>query len=352
MENEPAVKPMTAWVLVIVLVAIVIGLGLALKVGYRSQRGNRLPPSFNYELKPYAVDPALVKYRQTAEIPLALRQARAVAVGPDDRVYVAGDQAIVAFDASGSRVAEIALEEAPQCLAVGGSQHATPGRLYVGMASHVEVYEPGGKRLAAWEPVSQRSTLTSIAVAEREVFVADAGSRVVLRYDPAGKLLGRIGQPDKSRNLRGFVIPSPYFDVAMAADGLVRVANPGYHRIEAYTVDGDLETQWGEASFGIEGFCGCCNPANFAILPDGRFVTAEKGMPRVKVYAADGKFEAVVAPPDSFVSATSTRLEETRSDHKLPVLDVAADSRGRVLVLDPGAGRVRIFEPIAGQQGK
>lgn len=352
MDNEPAVKPMSAWVLVIVLIAIVVGLGLALKIGYRSQRGNKLPPSFSYELKPDTVDPALVKYQQTAEIPLAMRQARAVAVGPDDRVYVAGDQAIVAFDASGSRIAEIALEDQPRCLAVGGSQHIAPGRLYVGMNAHVEVYEPTGKRTAAWDRVSERSTLTSIAVSERDVFVADAGSRVVLRYDAAGKLLGRIGQPDKSRNIRGFVIPSPYFDVAMAADGLLRVVNPGYHHVEAYTVDGDLEFHWGEASFGIEGFCGCCNPAHFAILPDGRFVTAEKGMPRVKVYGADGKFEAVVAPPETFVSASSTRLEETRSDHKLPVLDVAADSRGRVLVLDPGAGRVRIFEPLAGKEGK
>ena len=188
-----------------------------------------------------------------------------------------------------------------------------------------------------------KAMLTSIAVAEKDVLVADAGNRIVLRYDAAGKLLGQIGKRDPAKHIPGFVIPSPCFDVAMAADGLVRVVNPGAHRIEAYTLDGDLEAFWGSSGKGIEGFCGCCNPTNIALLPDGRFVTSEKGIPRVKVYRADSKFDAVVAGPDT-LAPTETILEETRPDHKLPVFDVAADSRGRVLVLDPLAVKVRIFE--------
>jgi hypothetical protein len=179
------------------------------------------------------------------------------------------------------------------------------------------------------------------------VFVADAGNRIVLRYDPAGKLLGKIGKRDPGRHILGFVIPSPHFDLALTADGLLRVVNPGAHRIEAYTLDGDLEVFWGKHGEGIEGFCGCCNPANLAILPDGRFVTSEKGIPRVKIYAADGKFVGVVAGPET-LAPTETILEETRPDHKLPVFDVAADSRGRVLVLDPLAMKVRIFEKVQG----
>ena len=34
-------------------------------------------------------------------------------------------------------------------------------------------------------------------------------------------------------------------------------------------------------------FFGCCNPAQLAVLPDGRFVTAEKGIPRVKIYSRE-----------------------------------------------------------------
>ena len=60
------------------------------------------------------------------------------------------------------------------------------------------------------------------AVTETEVFAADAGNRVILRYDKSGKLLRRIGEKDKERNVAGFIIPSPFFDVEIARDGLLR----------------------------------------------------------------------------------------------------------------------------------
>ena len=79
----------------------------------------------------------------------------------------------------------------------------------------------------------------------------------------------------------------------------------------------------------MEGFFGCCNPAHFAVLADGRFATAEKGVARIKVYDGEGRFESVVAGPE-----------------QLPVeaADLTTDSRGRILVLDPKAKSVRIFE--------
>ena len=97
----------------------------------------------------------------------------------------------------------------------------------------------------------------------------------------------------------------------MAPDGLLRVVNPGMHRIEAYTPDGDLESFWGRRVDGIEGFCGCCNPANIAILPDGRIVTAEKGIPRVKVYHGRGQFVAWWPGPEMLAAPRRRPLDET-----------------------------------------
>lgn len=139
-----------------------------------------------------------------------------------------------------------------------------------------------------------------------------------------------------------FVVPSPYFPIAMGPDGLLRVSNPGAHRVEAFTLDGHLELAWGKPSERIEGFCGCCNPAHLAVLPDGRIVTAEKGIPRVKVYSAEGTFEGVVAGPES-LSPNLAAATETREDLRLHPVSVAADSRGRILVLDPVARCVKIF---------
>jgi hypothetical protein len=334
----------SALIAVVVVAAIVVAALVVLRRDMSGQQGSGLSEAFEYSLADLKkIDPALIQYRQTAEIALTLKQPRAVAAGPEDRIYVAGDNAVQVFEPGGAKRAEFGLSDEPRCLTVAGPHHAFPGRMYVGMKSRVEVLDPAGKRVAAWEDLGPKAILTSIAAAEQDVLVADAGNRIVLRFDPAGKLVGRIGKRDPAKHILGFVIPSPYFDLAMTADGLVRVVNPGAHRIEAYTLDGDLEVFWGQHGEGIEGFCGCCNPTNIALLPDGRFVTSEKGIPRVKVYAADGRFVGVVAGPET-LAPTETILEETRPDHKLPVFDVAADSRGRVLVLDPLAVKVRIFE--------
>ncbi len=152
--------------------------------------------------------------------------------------------------------------------------------------------------------------------------------------------MGRIGRRDGTRGVPGFVVPSAFFDLAVAPDGLLRVANPGRHRVEAYTVDGDFEFSWGRASLDIDGFCGCCNPVNFALLPGGGMVTCEKGLPRVKVYDAHGSFEGVVAGPELFAE---NRRACTPDDCRTGGLDVAVDSKGRILVLDQVAGTVRIF---------
>ena len=84
-------------------------------------------------------------------------------------------------------------------------------------------------------------------------------------------------------------------------------------------------------------FFGCCNPAQLAVLPDGRFVTAEKGIPRVKIYARDGSFQTVVAGP--------SQLTDTPAD-------LAADRHGRVLVLDGRAAKVRVFEKNSSDKGE
>ncbi len=328
----------------VVLAAICIGVVALMKNSLSRDREGRSSKRFAYDLDKYmAIDPALIHYRKTAEIDPAMKEPRAVAVGPDDRIHVAGDELVRVFDSAGKEVLQIALDGRPQCLAVGGNEHAFPARIYVGMREHVEVYSSDGIRQATWRSLGDRAVLTSIATDEENVFLADAGNKIVLCCNTDGKVIGRIGRRDAARNIPGFVIPSPYFDVAMARDGLLRAVNPGGHRIEAYTPDGHLEFAWGKPTVAIEGFCGCCNPVNIAVLPDGRIVTAEKGIPRVKIYTTDGRFECVVAGPETFLP-TATIAQETRAAHKLVAVDLAAASRGRVLVLAPAAKKVRVFE--------
>ncbi len=269
-----------------------------------------------------------------------------MAVGLQDQILVAGEKLVVVYDSGGGKVREVTLSGEPQAVAVGPERHDNPGQIYVALKDHVEVYDLKGKKVAAWGDLGSEALFTSITVAEHEILVADAGHRVVYRYDPAGKLLGQINGRDPTvTNQLGFVVPSPHFDVAVAADEMVNVVNPGKRCIERYAADGHLVDSWGRQGDSLEDFCGCCNPVALAILPDQRLVTAEKGIPRVKVYSREGKFVGVVAGWESF-APNAASIEETREKYRLPVLDVAADSQGRVLVLDPSVGKVRIFERV------
>ena len=292
---------------------------------------------------PRHVDRRTIAYRQSGEWALDLEHPRAIATGPADRVYVAGDHQVLVFAAEGKSLEPLNLVGEPSCIAVGGADHKFPGAVYVGLPGRVVRLDGQGAVAAELnEGLDEASVLTSIALAEEDVFVADAGHRIVLRFGLEGKLVRRIGECNSLRGVPGFVLPSPYFDVAVTPDGLLRVAHTGARRIETYTFEGDLLGHWGAASATSEGFFGCCNPANFAVLPNGCFVTVEKGLPRVKVYSHQGVFESFVATPQELAPGTIT--EDARDDTRQKPFDVAADSRGRVLLLDPNSHKVRIFE--------
>ena len=284
-------------------------------------------------------DPKLIHYEQVGRFACPYPIARRIAIGPEDRVYIAAGSHVSVLDRDGVRVSEIGLGTAVGCVAVAGD-----GTIYAGLRDHVEVFDPKGKRLATWDSPGKRTWLTGLATAGSDVFAADSGNRAVRRYDKSGKLAGRIGDKDKKRNIPGLVLPSPYLDVKVGHDGLLRVNNTGRHRVEAYTADGDLEFSWGKPSNAIEGFCGCCNPVSLALLPDGRCVTCEKGLPRVKVYSPEGAFESVVAGPESFPDNVTATFVKAAEDGRLGGLAAAVDSQQRVYILDLVTGEVRVMK--------
>jgi len=281
-------------------------------------------------------DPKLITYEEVSRWKAPHAEAKRIAVGPDGTLHVCSGNYLTACSPAGERGVEIAAPEPTRCCAV-----AKDGNIYLGLRDHIEVFDAKGVRKATWETAGKRAWLTGIAATENEVFAADAGNRVILSYDKSGKLRRRIGEKDKERNIPGFIIPSPFFDVEIAHDGLLRVNNPGRHRMELYTRDGDFEGSWGVTAMGVTGFCGCCNPINFALLPDGKYITCEKGLPRVKVYSATGEFESVVAGVETF-------SENARacgpSDCTAGGLDAVVDSEGRIYILDIVTGDVRVMK--------
>ncbi len=326
-------------------IAAIVGTYALVRVVPQTGRRNELPPAFSLDLKDkFSVDPSLIRFTQTAEIAAGLEEVRALAVGPENRIYVAGDRAIAIFQPDGTPHTDIAVKGQPRCLAVGGNGWKDPGSLYVGTDQGIEVFSPNGEALDAWPAVSDKSRITSIAIAKESVYAADAGEKVVLRYSPEGELVGRIGRPDPEREMPGFIIPSHSFDVAIGPDDELYAVNPGARRVQSYTPDGELDSFWGTSNASIEGFFGCCNPAHLAVLPDGRFVTSEKGIPRIKIYTPLGEFDSVVAGPTE-LGLHETAAGDARTSKANRIYDIATDRLGHVLVLDPVGRCVRVFSP-------
>ncbi|MGD2095790.1 MAG: NHL repeat-containing protein [Phycisphaerales bacterium] len=336
MKAQSGTANIKIFVAIIIALSIVVAIIALLKLDTTGQKGSGLGPEYVYEVDT-KIDPNLILYEESAPlISTGLNSSHSIALDSKGDIYVVGDHVVLVFDDKGDLLNKIELTDMPRCLTVTDDD-----RIYIGMKDHVEIYDDQGKRLATWQTLGKNALLTSIAVYKNNVFVADAGNRIVLRYDTSGRLVNRIGEKDDERNIPGFVIPTPYFDLTVAPDGLLRVINPGRHRIEAYTFNGDLEFWWGEFSSSVEGFCGCCNPVNFVILEDESFVTCEKGLKRVKIYDPEGTFVGVVATPEQL--GGPARICVLPEECQTGGFDLAVDDKGRIFILDTVKNVVRIF---------
>jgi sugar lactone lactonase YvrE len=298
--------------------------------------------AFAYEPERFStVDPKLVRYEELRRW-TCTQQPRRIRVDAEGRVYVAASNRVTVYTPAGEQVRELETQSAARCVSV-----ATDGTVYVGTRDTIECFDANGKRQATWPSPGPKTWFSALAVNDNMLFAADSGNRVVHRFDRSGKHTGRIGAKDKDRNIPGLILPSPYLDVEIAPDGLLRVNNPGRHRVELYTVDGDLEGFWGSAGGGIAGFCGCCNPIGLAVMGDGKVVTSEKGFPRVKVYDHEGNMLSVVAAPESFPENNKAGAGRDLSDGTMAGLDVAVDAAGQVYILDLITAKVHVMKPKA-----
>jgi len=291
----------------------------------KQESGRNQKNPFEYNIDNFKnVDKNLLKYKEEVSIKIEYENYFSLTINAEDKLYVSVDKKILLFDSSNNMIMEFDIEESAYCI------ESDNKNIYLGMADHVEIYDTKGRRIKAWKSLGTEAIITSLAVSKDYIYVADAGNLVIWKYDKLGNIIGEIGRKNEKKDIPGFVIPSPYFDIEIDPDGFIWAANTGRHSLENYTENGSLRTSWGIPSMSVEGFAGCCNPSHFVILEDGSFVTAEKGLARIKVYNVLGKLESVVAGPDSFIEGTVD-------------LDLTVDSNQRIFTLDHEKKAVRIF---------
>lgn len=308
----------------------------------RKSRPSKLDSRFVYDVSEWEkTDRSLLLYEAAGEFTTGFERSKRIAVHKD-KVLVAGDRSVRIYNQSGAQLKEIPLDRPPHCLEV-----TEDGDLFVGLANYFEIYDlAGSKKLKAPRPKGGSTFLTAIAVREDTVYLADAGSREVLLCDRnTGEVKDRFGKKDKELNNPGLVIPSPYFDLMVADDGEISLANTGRLQMETYK-NGKFQETWGGPGMKVDRFCGCCNPVYFTRSPEGDYITSEKGLARINVYAADGTFKGSVAGPDMLVEDKALAKKACNDCSVGAGFDVAMDDQGRILALDPFRMVVRIFKPI------
>lgn len=307
-------------VLAVVIIAVIAG-------DYLSGRPDKSNPNpYAYDVNEFKnVPEEIIHFKESKNFKLGFEEPTAITIS-NDKLFVTGDNKLQIIELTGQLNIELTFPGKPATISVVNEI------VYISINNQILVYNLSGKLLSEWEKPVENSQITAIAASENNVFVADAGIRKVIRYSTSGEKLGEFDGKAEEGVLHGFIIPSPYFDIDINNYGDLWVVNPGLHSLENYTVDGQLREHWNKTTMMTEGFSGCCNPAHFTFLADGRFVTSEKGLVRIKTYKPSGEFEGVVAAPAKF-----------KDEGEAP--DVAADSQGNIYALDFDKKMIRVFEP-------
>ena len=276
-----------------------------------------------------------LKYSQVLNLkPLKFqRSLSGIAVGLSDRIYALADGEVRIFEPDGTRIRSWKAPDRASCITIGRDE-----RICIGVNSRVQFFDSSGNPKEGFDAgdSGRPAGITAIKILSQEILVADAAAKCIHRYDFAGKRLGEIGTQNKTR---GFMLPNRSLDIDVDAIGVIVATDTGRHRVTSWTLDGAPVGHFGK--FGLmnaEDFVGCCNPVNIACSPDGRLITAEKVVARVKVYDAAGKLLALIGPE--------------HFDPKCIHLHLAVDSKKRILVADPVRLEIKIFSANAEPGGR
>src|ERR1035437_9235788 len=256
-------------------------------------------------------------YALILEKPNKMNKKLAVSISRSGNIYLGGDSFVSCY----SNDLKLLWSFKPPYPVTALSNYGDT--LYASTLEKILVISSEGKIKDEWGPFEDNGIITSIASNKSTVAFADAGNRIVFLLDKAGNVKSMVGQNDGQ-----FIVPSPYFDLALGSDNALFVANTGHRRIETRTPDGRLKEYFGEPGTAPGAFCGCCNPAHFALIPEG-FVTSEKGINRIKILDKTGKFIEFVSSKNRFMAS-------------IP-LDLASNDGISIYAANPADSKLYVF---------
>jgi hypothetical protein len=227
---------------------------------------------------------------------------KAVAVSKNGDVFLGGESFVSCYNKDLEEKWTLEMSEKITAVSVYGDT------VYATSRESVFLLDKNGEIIGDWGPYEADCLITSVSSNKHYVAVADAANKIVFIIRKDGEVASMIGHFGEKLH-----IPSPYFDVSLTADDKLMMANTGMFRIETRALDGKILSTFGVSGMGNDGFCGCCNPAHFSIIPQG-YITAEKGLNRIKILDSDGYFVEFVSSVNNFTA--SVPLDITSADGK------------------------------------
>ncbi len=243
---------------------------------------------------------------------------RTIATNPSGCIIIGGERFVAKYNSDFKPDWSLPAKNTVTSLAMSGDT------IFASTEQTVLIISPDGKLINELGPFGDSSVFVSVSVNKSLVAVSDIQNKLIYITDKKGNLLRQIGNTGEP-----FIIPSFYFEVELREDNMINVSNAGKNRIELRSLDGTIVKSIGEPGSAPGDFCGCCNPSHFTSVPGG-FVTAEKGINRIKIIDADGKFVELVNSVNRFIPS-------------LP-LDVASPDGKVIYAANPGDSKVYVFK--------
>jgi hypothetical protein len=253
----------------------------------------------------------------TGEMTIREGSLKAVTISSLGFIYVGGDSFISCYDQEHKLLWNTMTPYPVTSLSNWGDT------IYASSMEMIMIISKSGEIKDEWGPFEDKAFITSVSSNGSNVAFADAGNKMIFILDKSGRVKRMIGQNDGQ-----FIVPSPYFEVALASDNSLFIANTGNRRVETRTIEGKLKSYFGEPGMAPEAFCGCCNPAHLAAFAEG-FVTAEKGINRIKIMDKSGKFIEYVSSKNKFTPSVP--------------LDIACIDGKTIYAANPADSKLYIF---------
>ena len=316
-------KKSTISILIVAGTLILVFFFLLIKGKEKQRRTN----PWEYSVEAFQqVDEALISHSETKRIRLGHQDPMDIAY-LNGSLFVLFEKSLQIIDINGKEKQFFSWkeDEKASCMNVNSS-----GEILIAFSRFLRLYSPEGKVLVQSETLAEESGISYIAVGSDRIFAADGGRREVLIFDNQLNIINTFKGESGVSSQHGYILPGNQFSLRINAEGELWTTNPGVHQLQNYTNEGRLRGGWGDASFGPDGFSGCCNPSYFGFLSDGSFVTSEKGMVRVKIHRESGEFLSYVAPPVLFGNGKDAPA-------------IAVDENDRIILLDFEQSLIRIF---------